>query len=237
MKFHPLRRRRLLLSASLLLVISIHHAARTPFLAVFVVFVTALDIMGARVTFKNGVLRIRPPPSATSQSSLLLDLVVPPEGTAPPSNVIDSIELRLTKHKGYGAFASQPIEEGTFLGFYEGTVIKGRDNLDQVCQQRHERLLLGPSTFSSSQSSSSSSPSPSSTTRATLKDDILTKNDDNGSKDNKSKMFKTSSTGTNAMDYIMSLDGGVTFLDGYDRYVPTRLIYDKDKRRNLVCIG
>ena len=25
---------------------------------------------------------------------------------------------------------------------------------------------------------------------------------------------------TSAMDYIMSLDGGVTFLDGYDRYVP-----------------
>lgn len=157
--------------------------------------VMALDVMGARITFKDGVLRIRPPPLKQQQESGI-NFVVPPKGTMPSSRVLDSIEIRKTKSKGYGAFAIRQIDEGTFLGFYEGTVVKGRENLERLCQQRHEKLLQNAH-------------------------DGL-RNDNNYGELTQQmctglSRSEISMTTTSAMDYVMSLDGGVTFLDGHDR--------------------
>ena len=106
---------------------------------------------------KSGVLRIQlstPPPAlSTISSSSTID-----------SKILKSIQVRDTgiPAKGFGAFATEKIRKDTFLGFYEGELIKTREALDEIVEAR-----------------------------------------------------KTA----NAMDYVMALDGGVTFLDGFKRFV------------------
>jgi hypothetical protein len=122
---------------------------------------TALDIPfpgGAGISYQNGVLRIK---MGGPMASKITSLEIPPPDTKSSA----CIDVRDTgTMKGYGAFAEEPIEEGSFLGFYEGTLIRSREKLDQIIRERQK----GP-------------------------------------------------TEKNAMDYVMSLDGGVTFLDGFER--------------------
>jgi hypothetical protein len=87
---------------------------------------------------------------------------------------MNSIQVRDTKvkEKGFGAFAIREIEKHTFLGMYEGEIIRSREALDAAVNVR------------------------ATTIRKSGSDDRLK---------------------TNAMDYIMSLDGGATFIDGFER--------------------
>ena len=75
---------------------------------------------------------------------------------------LESIKVRDTDipNKGFGAFAIEKIEKDSFLGFYEGEIIKTREALEEIVHARKA---------------------------------------------------------TNAMDYVMALDGGVTFVDGFKR--------------------
>jgi len=132
-----------------------------------------LTLPGGRSISYNGgtgVLRIQLEEAPTRNSNL----VVPPLGTRPFDEVMNSIKVRDTKvkGKGFGAFAVRDIEKHAFLGIYEGEIIKSREALDAAV---HERATT------------------------------IRKSSSDGRK------------GTNAMDYIMSLDGGATFVDGFER--------------------
>jgi len=118
---------------------------------------------------ETGVLRIQ-----LEETLLDSSLIVPPLGTRPSDDVMNSIQVRDTgiEGKGFGAFATREIEKNTFLQFYEGEIIKSREALDAIITER--AMMIQQS---------------------------------NG------KNWK----GTNAMDYVMSLDGGVTFIDGFER--------------------
>jgi len=118
---------------------------------------------------ETGVLRIQ-----LKDPSRAYNLVVPPLGTLPSDNVINSIQVKDTgiEGKGFGAFATREIAKNTFLQFYEGDIIKSRESLDAVITERASLIRQS-----------------------------------NG------KSWKE----TNAMDYVMSLDGGVTFIDGFER--------------------
>jgi len=98
---------------------------------------------------------------------------VPPIGTKISPDLINSIKVKHTgiPQKGYGAFATKEIRSNTFLGFYEGQVIKSREKLDEIVKGRMET--------------------------------------------NNSNYEGIESIG--AMDYVMSIDGGMTFLDGFER--------------------
>lgn len=113
---------------------------------------------------ESGVLRIQ----LSKENS---KIKVPPANTKPSDEIINSIEVRDTciPQKGYGAFATNFIQEGMFLGFYEGELIRSREMLDEIVAER-------------------------------------IKNCNNGK-----------CTGSTAMDYVMSIDGGMTFIDGYNR--------------------
>lgn len=119
---------------------------------------------------ETGVLRIQLEEARTRNSNL----VVPPIGTRPSNEVMNSIQVRDTKvkEKGFGAFAIREIEKHAFLGMYEGEIIRSREALDAAVNVR------------------------ATTIRKSGSDDRLK---------------------TNAMDYIMSLDGGATFIDGFER--------------------
>ena len=129
---------------------------------------------GRRISYNKdtGVLRIQ-----VAQTD---NLKVPAMGTQPKLDILKSITVKDTsiKDKGYGAFAITEIPKDSFLGFYEGRIIKSRETLDEVIAER-ERTLQS-------------------------------------SKDCKGEQTQTV---TNAMDYVVCLDGGVTFVDGFDRYV------------------
>jgi len=80
---------------------------------------------------------------------------VPEPGTQVSKQVLQSMEIRDTGTiKGFGVYCTRPLERHSFLGFYEGTLVESRKELD------------------------------------------------------KKKTPK---------DYVMSTDGGATFLDGYER--------------------
>ena len=116
---------------------------------------------GGRIQLDDGgILRIQ---LDATQKKQLSSVIIPPSDTKISPTILDCIEVRDTKTiKGYGAYCvNRPIPKHAFLGFYEGTVINSRDELDS--KRRHC-------------------------------------DGDN-----------------NYMDYIMSVDGGATFIDGYDR--------------------
>ena len=115
---------------------------------------------GISINPDTGVIRIK----LASDAERKVD--VPPMGTRPSDQIIDSIVVKDTGTiKGFGAFSRAEIPCDSFLGFYEGQVLTSREELDAKIAER------------------------------------------------KSAMEEVS----NAMDYVMALDGGVTFLDGYDR--------------------
>jgi len=96
--------------------------------------------------------------------------------------VLDKIIVKDTGTiKGYGAYCRTDctIRAKTFLGFYEGDVVKTRELLDSKIEERKQRISITSSST------------------------------DEGGK------YRYLSV----MDYVMSLDGGVTFIDGFDRYV------------------
>lgn len=136
----------------------------------------------------TGVLRIQT--AATTATKDIPNLQIPPVGTKPLPQIINSIIVRDTgiSQKGYGAFVVASIDntdtdgeddggeangafipKGSFLGFYEGDVIVTREALDDVVSKRRRA------------------------------------NSENGA-----------AVGAE-MDYVMSVDGGVTFIDGYIR--------------------
>lgn len=106
---------------------------------------------GRKVSFQNGLLRIQLDSQANKPK------VIPSPGSAATLQTLDKITLKDTGTiKGFGAFATAPLGCHTFLGFYEGETINGRENLERIAND-------------------------------------------------------------NRRDYILSLDGGVTFIDGYRR--------------------
>ena len=120
---------------------------------------------GAGISFHDGVLRIRIGGDASEAEAV----VIPPIGTRPPPSII----VRDTGTvKGFGAFATAPLEKGSFVGFYEGNVVQTREMLDATLYQRARELQSDE---------------------------------------------KFNKLPSNAMDYVMALDGGMTFLDGYER--------------------
>jgi SET domain-containing protein len=77
---------------------------------------------------------------------------------------LDSIVVRDTKTvKGHGAYATANLSANTFLGLYEGTMIRSRESLEAKYSRSGTQKKI------------------------------------------------------NGMDYVLSLDGGVTFLDGSER--------------------
>jgi hypothetical protein len=136
---------------------------------------------GGKVQFDDGgVLRIRfssdpgfPP--------------MPPANTTIDPDILERIEVRDTGTiKGFGAFCkNQPLERDTFLGFYEGVLIRSREELEKS---------LGPESFS-----------------------------------------------TSSMDYVMSTDGGLTFLDGRlraqdrDTFSPVHLNHEDKGKPQCNC--
>mmetsp|Transcript_14137 Transcript_14137/g.21482 ORF Transcript_14137/g.21482 Transcript_14137/m.21482 type:complete len:203 (-) Transcript_14137:2433-3041(-) len=110
---------------------------------------------GRRVQYQDGILRIRLDDSSHLPSD------IPTKGTPASKLTMESIVVRDTKtKKGYGAFATAPLSKHTFLGFYDGAVIEGREELDKIVSSRNSPFKL---------------------------------------------------------DYVLSLDGGATFLDGFER--------------------
>jgi hypothetical protein len=129
---------------------------------------------GAGISYQDGVLRIRLGGTRAARAS---SYVVPPLDTLPPAT---SVTVRDTgTGRGFGAFALEGLNEGTFLGFYEGTVVRSREDLDRLMVERERDIQ----------------------TQNLLRDDD---DDDMG-------------TMGAAGDYVLSLDGGATFLDGYER--------------------
>lgn len=132
---------------------------------------------GKSISFNSetGVLRIKT--KSNTSTNTFKNIQVPPLGTNPSNEIINSIIVKDTgiPQKGYGAFASQCIKKHQFIGFYVGDVIRTRETLDEIVK---ERISSVGDSDSSSDSSSSS---------------------------------------IGAMDYVMSIDGGVTFIDGYEQ--------------------
>lgn len=118
----------------------------------------------------TGVLRIKLEPQTLPKGT-----EVPPIGTLPTDEIINGIEVKhISEKKGYGAFAKEPIEAGTFLGFYEGRRFDSREKLDEAMQERMKQI-----------------------------------EESDLDEETKKYMFP--------MDYVMSIDGGMTFVDGFDR--------------------
>jgi hypothetical protein len=133
---------------------------------------------GRSISFNQdtGVLRINLEPESDRKGP---SSGVPPLGTVPLEQVLDSIQVRDTgTPKGFGAFCSSDCDDESFLGFYQGETIISRTELDARITKRK----------------------------------ISTKDNDGGGGGGGGLI-------RNAMDYVMSLDGGVTFIDGYERYV------------------
>jgi len=107
---------------------------------------------GRRMRFDDGgIIRIQ-----LADEALLPP--APPLGSYPEGSTLASIEVRDTETvKGFGAFCTRPLAKHTFLGFYDGVLVKGRESLDIASGDR------------------------------------------------------------TSMDYVMSIDGGSIFLDGYVR--------------------
>lgn len=128
------------------------------FNANIVVSALQLPLPGGRSISYNGttgVLRIQLSEPPTMPSTISSSATIDPK-------TLESIQIRDTKNptKGFGAFAIEKIEKDSFLGFYEGELIKTREALEETVRARNTK---------------------------------------------------------NAMDYVMALDGGVTFLDGFKR--------------------
>ena len=113
--------------------------------------------------------------------------------TRPSEETMQSIEVKDTgTDRGYGAFATRSLDEATFLGWYEGAIVKGRENLDKRILKRQLQLDA--------------------------------RGDFGG-----------------ANDYVLSLDGGVTFIDGYDRaqdrscFSPAHLNHEDGNKEGCNC--
>ena len=107
---------------------------------------------GRRVSFQDGILRIQ------LDSAKNRPTIIPQPGTQPSQQTITSIAVKDTgTKKGFGAFATDTLDKHTFLGFYEGETINGRENLEVILQDKSRE------------------------------------------------------------GYVLSLDGGATFVDGYQR--------------------
>ena len=107
---------------------------------------------GRKVSFQDGILRIQ------LDSAKNRPTIIPQPGTQPSQQTITSIVVKDTgTRKGFGAFATNTLDKHTFLGFYEGETINGRNNLECILQNNSRK------------------------------------------------------------GYVLSLDGGATFVDGYQR--------------------
>lgn len=130
---------------------------------------------GKRIRFEEGgIIRIQ---YETDVSTLPQ---MPELGTLVSPAVLQSMEIRDTETvKGFGVYCTKPLEKHTFLGFYEGTLVKSREELDKK---------------------------------------------------------KT------PMDYVMSTDGGATFLDGYERaqnrktMSPVHLNHEDKEKEGCNCL-
>ena len=184
--------------------ISTTHAMRLDF---------GIPVFGGRVSYRDGVLRIQPPPtlspstttdttkdgddgSSTNTSFASSSMFVVPNAAFYPSSNkaaavmlsksseaqgndsdddddddVLGIQIRMTETKGYGAFAgnNKAIPKATFLGIYEGVLIKSRTELDRIHEQKRKEMINHDFDFVD-----------------------------------------------NVADYVMSLDGGMHFLDGYE---------------------
>lgn len=120
---------------------------------------------GGRLSYRDGLLRIQPPSKETPSVSTKFD--VPWENTKPQI----AIEHKLSPEKGYGAYyaGEDPLPEGSFLGLYEGKLVKTRERLDALHASRRKELL-----------------------QQGLEEDAK-----------------------KVSDYVLSLDGGLHFLDGF----------------------
>lgn len=145
-----------------------------------ILFVGSFEIPlpgGGRIKVEDGgVVRIQLSPETSLPPA-------PPVGTLPSDTTISSIQVRDTgTKKGYGAFALEPLEKFTFLGFYVGTQTETREALETKMKK------------------------------------------DGGS-----------------MDYIMSTDGGYTFLDGFNRaqnrdvFSPVHLNHEDKEKEGCNC--
>lgn len=124
---------------------------------------------GRSLSYQGGVLRIN-----LSQPAVPLP-PAPPRTATVRSEVLAGIEVRDTgTGRGWGAFATAPLGEGTFLGWYEGEVVKGREALDEAILRRRRG--------------------------------------EGGDGDGGRGKGKGG-----AGDYVLSLDGGATFIDGFVR--------------------
>eukprot|EP00559_Dactyliosolen_fragilissimus_P007737 CAMPEP_0184860914 /NCGR_PEP_ID=MMETSP0580-20130426/5708_1 /TAXON_ID=1118495 /ORGANISM="Dactyliosolen fragilissimus" /LENGTH=254 /DNA_ID=CAMNT_0027358189 /DNA_START=3 /DNA_END=767 /DNA_ORIENTATION=- len=141
---------------------------------------------------QTGVLRIKLEPSSTTTN-----LKIPPMDTPPKRETLDAIEIQyISEQKGYGAFAKKNLASDTFLGFYEGTKFDSREALDKAIRQRQRQRQIRKILFVHDGSHEVS-------------------DSDNDKKSNEKKSQKE--LPSYRMDYVMSLDGGQTFLDGFDR--------------------
>ena len=127
-----------------------------------------------------------------------------------------NIEIKMTETKGYGVFfvpslssllseqqqlpSPQSIEtmiipKYTFLGFYKGVLIKSREELDRLHQKRRRTIIDAAAEAATvrGEESKNGTSSSAGTTRCTTTINI-----------------------SNVADYVMSLDGGMHFLDGYE---------------------
>ncbi len=117
---------------------------------------------GGRLSYRDGLLRIQSSETKTSAFEIPWD----------NSNPEIAIENKQTPERGFGAFfcGKDPLPEGSFLGLYEGTLIRSRESLDALHTSRKKELLKA------------------------------------GFENDASKVS----------DYVLSLDGGLHFLDGFD---------------------
>ncbi len=120
---------------------------------------------GGRLSYRDGLLRIQPPPTETPSGTATFE--VPWDKLKPQI----AIEHKLSPGKGYGAFyaGEEPLPEGSFLGLYEGQLVKSRETLDALHDSRKRELLA------------------------------------KGSDEDAQKVG----------DYVLSIDGGLHFLDGF----------------------
>ena len=120
---------------------------------------------GGRLSYRDGLLRIQPPPIETPTDAATFE--VPWENLKPQI----AIEHKVSTGKGYGAFyaGEEPLPEGSFLGLYEGELVKSREALDALHASRKKELMAQG-----------------------LQEDA-----------------------PRVGDYVLSLDGGLHFLDGF----------------------
>lgn len=127
---------------------------------------------GGRISYngETGVLRVRLKAPDEERRELMRKISASSSSSTASEAVRRSIEVRDTgvPGKGFGAFVvgDDGLSRHSFLGLYEGEVVRGRERLEEVVRRR-------------------------------ARDDD---DDDDG-----------------AFDYVVSLDGGDTFLDGYER--------------------